>query len=71
MRRSPPPSSHAAHNKLNRPAQTRLVSAHGEDGTRLLHRRVEGGTAMSTNIGSRALLAAARLLGGEVRASLL
>ena len=44
------------------------MSAHGEDCTHLLHWRVEGGTAMSTNMGSRALLAAARLLGGEVRA---
>ncbi len=44
------------------------MHAHGADATHLLHRRVEGGTAMSTNIGSRALLAAARLLGGKVRA---
>jgi len=43
-----------------------MIATHGEDGTRLLHRRVEGGTALSSNLGSRALLATARLLDGCV-----
>ena len=53
-------------NDVDRGAQARLIASHGEDATRLLHGRVEGGVALSTNLGSRALLACARLLGGEV-----
>ena len=53
-------------NDVDRGAQTGLIASHGEDATRLLHGRVEGGAALSTNLGSRALLACARLLGGEV-----
>jgi len=53
-------------NGVDRGAQARLIASHGVDATRLLHGRVEGGSALSTNLGSRALLACARLLGGDV-----
>ena len=53
-------------NGVDAQAQAALLARHGADGTPLLHGRVEGGTALSTNLGSRALLAAAALLGGGV-----
>ena len=53
-------------NSVDREAQARLIASHGNDGTHLLYFRGEGGTAMSTNMGSQALLACVRLLGGSV-----
>ena len=53
-------------NRVDREAQARLIASHGSDSTHLLHTRGEGSTAMSTNVGSQALLACARLLDGSV-----
>jgi len=53
-------------NSVDVSVQARLIASHGHDGTKLLHGRIDGGTSMSTNLGSRAILAAARLLGGSV-----
>ena len=39
--------------------QARLMAKHGQDATGLLQRRIEGGTALSSNLGSRAILQAA------------
>ena len=40
--------------------QARLMAKHGQDATGLLQRRIEGGTALSSNLGSRAILQAPR-----------
>ena len=53
-------------NSVHAEVQARLIASHGTDGTSLLHGRVEGGAAMSTNMGSRALLATSHLLKGGV-----
>ena len=45
--------------------QARLMAKHGQDATGLLQRRIEGGTALSSNLGSRAILQAAALHGGR------
>jgi hypothetical protein len=53
-------------NSVDQRAQARLIATYGEDGTCLLHCRLEGGEAMSTNVGSAALTASTHLLGGDV-----
>ena len=52
-------------NSVDAREQAALVAQHGRNGTPLLHGRIEGCTALSSNLGSRALLTAARLLGGS------
>eukprot|EP00966_Prymnesium_polylepis_P080369 1861751-Prymnesium_polylepis.1 len=46
--------------------QQLLRQTHGEDGTYLLRRRADGRSALSSNIGGKALRSVVKLLDGDV-----
>jgi signal transduction histidine kinase len=53
-------------NSVDLAVQAHLLAKHGTDGTHLLHRRADGSTALSSNIGSKVMLTAAQLFDGVV-----
>jgi CheY-like chemotaxis protein len=53
-------------NGVDTEKQIKTIEIHGEDGTHLLHRRADGSSALSSNIGGKALLGVMHLLNGSV-----